>query len=211
MFERQMDILARDFKVVRLCDLPKAMAEDATDNNIACVTFDDGYRDNYERALPVLESRGIKATFFIATGFLGKSFPTSVGECPMMTTSQVRELANLGHEVGAHTVNHFKLSKLPSEEACAEISNSKSYLEDLVQGPVVSFAYPKGDYDEAVKNLVGSLGFQIAVTVRNGLVGNNPDWLELPRVTISNTLDLGAFRAKVSPAMTLYSRLRGFR
>lgn len=207
-FERQMEVLVERFKVVRLCDLSEAMASALADTNIACVTFDDGYRDNYEHALPVLEQLGIKSTFFIATGYLGKSFPTYAGEFPMMTSAEVRELAALGHEIGAHTVTHPKLTKVPLEAARAEIETSKHFLEDLLHSEVASFAYPKGDYNEAVETLLSSLSFKLAVTIREGLISEKPNWLALPRVWISNKLSMGTFAAKTSPAICWYARLQ---
>ncbi|MGH7770918.1 MAG: polysaccharide deacetylase family protein [Candidatus Binatia bacterium] len=209
MFEQQMEILVRRFQVIRLRDLPAALASASADANIACVTFDDGYWDNYECALPVLERFGIKATFFIATGFLGKSFRTFAGEYPMMTAAQVRELAALGHEIGAHTVSHPKLTKVSLETARAEVEGSNRFLEELLATEVMSFAYPKGDYNQAVKTLLTALGFRVAVTIQEGLVDGNPDWLALPRVWVGNKLDLKAFEAKISPAMRWYAQLRG--
>lgn len=208
-FKQQMEFLAECFKVVRLCDLPEVMALESSNANIACITFDDGCRDNYDCALPVLEHFGIRVTFFIATGFLDKAFPTFAGEYPMMTCAQVRELATLGHEIGAHTTSHPKLTKVPLEIARAEVEDSKRFLEDLLRNEVVSFAYPKGNYNEAVRVLVESLGFRAAVTIRERLVSASPDWLALPRVWISNTLGMGAFKAKTSPAVDWYARLRG--
>jgi peptidoglycan/xylan/chitin deacetylase (PgdA/CDA1 family) len=207
-FEHQMEMLARCFTMVRLRDLPEAMASASADTNLACVTFDDGYQDNYTHALPVLERLGIKSTFFIATSFLGQSFPTFAGELPMMTAAQVRDLAALGHEIGAHTVTHPKLTKVPLETAREEIQTSKHFLEDTLQSEIVSFAYPKGDYNKAVETLVRSLGFELGVTVREDLVDEEANRLALPRVSISNNLAMNAFAAKVSPAARWYARLR---
>jgi peptidoglycan/xylan/chitin deacetylase (PgdA/CDA1 family) len=210
IFERQMEMLAERFKIVRLCDLPEAMASTSADTNLACITFDDGYRDNYEHALPVLERLGIKSTFFIATGFLGKSFPTFAGYVPMMTSAEVKELAALGHEIGAHTVTHPKLSTVPLDTAREEVENSKHFLEELLHREVVSFAYPRGNFNKAVETLLSPLGFKLAVTVREGLVDEKPNWLSLRRVWISNQLSVRAFAAKTSTAIRWYSRLRGW-
>jgi peptidoglycan/xylan/chitin deacetylase (PgdA/CDA1 family) len=207
-FEWQMDLLIERFKVVRLCDLPKMMASGSPETNFACVTFDDGYRDNYGVALPVLERFGIKATFFIATGFLGRTFNTFAGAYAMMDPGQVRELALLDHEIGAHTVNHPKLTKVPQAIAWEEISQSKEFLEDLLQAPICSFAYPKGDYNGLVIEYVRRVGFQSAVTVREGLVDTQPDWLALPRIWVSGKVSPKGFRARLSPATTLYRRWR---
>ena len=204
-FERQMAFLAERFRVVPL----RRFAETTTaEPFVACVTFDEGYRDNREVALPILEWLGVEATFFVATGFLGNVFQTFAKPVPMMTPAQVRELAGLGHEIGAHTVTHPRLTKVPLPKARAEMADSKKSLEDLLGTEVVSFAYPKGDYNAAIKDTVRAIGFRFAVTIREGLVGDAPDWLTLPRVWISDRLSMNTFKAKVSPAAEMYARIR---
>ncbi len=202
-FAQQMEWLLEHFQVVRLCDLPGAEKE-----SIACVTFDDGYRDNYEVVLPVLERLGIRATFFITAGFLGKMFPAFDGSFPMMTSDQVKDLASQGHEIGAHTMTHPKLTKVSLEKAAAEIYNSRTFLEDLIGSKIDSFAYPKGLCNNAIKNLTQENGFRLAVTTRPGLVDDHPDWLMLPRVGISHNSSIGLFEAKLSHATPLYERIR---
>jgi len=209
IFEQQMELLTRRFKIVRLCDLPEAMGSAPAETNLACVTFDDGYRDNYEQALPLLEKLGVKATFFIVAGLLGKSFPSFAGEIPMMIESQVCDLASLGHEIGAHTVTHPKLSRVPLATAHTEIEASKKSLEELLGREVVSFAYPKGHCNKALEELVEKANFKVAVTIREQLVTGDPDWLALPRVWIGSRLGMGTFAAKTSPAVDWYARLRG--
>jgi peptidoglycan/xylan/chitin deacetylase (PgdA/CDA1 family) len=211
MLEEQMQLLKRRFNIVRLCELAETMAAVSPKDNLACVTFDDGCLDNYEVALPILECYGIKATFFIVTGLMGRSLRTSCGEVKLMHREHVRELAALGHEVGAHTVSHIRLTSVPLEAARMEIAGSKAVLEDLSGCEVVSFAYPKGEYDERVKAEVSASGFRYAVTVREGLVRQEPDWLALPRVWVSSRLSLHAFAAKVSPAVEWYGWMRGRR
>jgi peptidoglycan/xylan/chitin deacetylase (PgdA/CDA1 family) len=208
-YVRQVELLTQCFQLVRLCDLDKVIGSTHPDNNLACITFDDGYSDNYENALPVLEKFGVKATFFITTGHLGEAFQTSAGEVPMMNVSQVKKLSDSGHEIGAHTVTHPKLTKVSLSKAQTEIKESKHFLEDLLGTEVTSFAYPKGDYNEEVKKLVGMAGYRAAVTANERLMDELPDWLALPRIWISNTLSMGAFRAKVSPAIEIYNKIQG--
>lgn len=208
LFERQMKLLAERFQVVRLCDWPKEISEKRAGPNIACVTFDDGYFDNYEVALPVLEQIGLRATFFITTSLLGKTFHASSAEYPMMTEAHVRQLAALGHEIAAHTVTHPKLTTVGVEKAKAEVQGSKYFLEDLLGCDVVSFAYPKGDYNATVKALVCESGFSFAVTVRQGMVDSPLDWLALPRVWISSQITAKGFAARMSPATEHYQVIR---
>jgi peptidoglycan/xylan/chitin deacetylase (PgdA/CDA1 family) len=206
-FKKQMELLRERFHVVRLCDLAETISRELPETNLGCVTFDDGWRDNYEIALPVLEQFGIKATFFIATGSLGGAFRTFAGRVATMTRDQVRELAKLGHEVGAHTVNHPKLTQVSRETASKEIGQSKAFLEELLGTRVASFAYPKGDCDQEVKQLVRQAGFAQAVTIREGLLDGESDWLALPRIWVGAKLSLKGFEARLSPATTVYRRL----
>ncbi len=209
-FEAQIAYLSRHFKIVRLCDLEHYIAANYQER-IACVTFDDGCMDNYEVALPVLERFGVKATFFIVTGLLGGYLSTSFGNVPLMSSHEICELVSLGHEVGAHSVSHTKLTQVPIEHAIREIRESKHFLEDLVGKEVISFAYPRGAWNETLKEEVQQQGFRYAVTTQEGLVSDHPDWLALPRVWISPYLSPGGFAAKLSPAVEWYEKLRRLR
>ncbi len=208
-FATQMELVARRFKTVRLGDLRSATRSGhPSEENIACVTFDDGYADNFEHALPVLEQCGIKATFFVVSGFLGKTCPTFAGPIPMMEAGQVRELAAMGHEIGSHTVSHRLLAALPHRTATMEMELSKKTLEDMLGEEVSSLAYPKGSYDRGMEETAERLGYRTAATTREGLVEPRPDWMALPRVWIGNRLNMGAFEAKLSPAIDWYVQLR---
>jgi peptidoglycan/xylan/chitin deacetylase (PgdA/CDA1 family) len=202
-FDRQLDVLAERFRFVRLDELRGSLSEPVGRNRVS-ITFDDGFLDNFEQALPALERHRVPATFFVATGFLGGRFGPPRGELPMMEASHLVEVAARGHEIGAHTVSHPRLTRISLDSAREEMSGSKAFLEDLLHRRVVSFAYPKGDYNAAVRDAARDLGFQNAVTVEEGLVRDRPDWLALPRVWVSNRLSAGAFLAKLSPAVEWY-------
>jgi peptidoglycan/xylan/chitin deacetylase (PgdA/CDA1 family) len=208
-FAEQMALVAKRFTVVPLSELRHAYSNGGRDADLACVTFDDGYRDNVDHALPVLERLGLRATFFLATGFLGGSFRSWAADHPMMTAEQVQTIATLGHEIGAHSVTHQKLTKLPAAAVRRETTESKALLEDLVGRPVTAFAYPKGAYDDAVKRAVAAAGFAAAVTIREGMLADAPDWLALPRLGVHDGLSLKAFEAKLSAAAQWYHWLRG--
>jgi peptidoglycan/xylan/chitin deacetylase (PgdA/CDA1 family) len=207
-FKAQMELLAERFRIVQLRDLRQARQTEAGLGNIAVVTFDDGYLNNFSKAAPVMEGLGIKGTFFITTGRMGRQFQTYRGEVPMMGAGEVRELARRGHEIGAHTVSHPKLTRIGLAEAQSEIVDSKLALEDELGESLHSFAYPKGDWSPQVRSLVEGAGFEAAVTIEERPVGGNPDWLALPRLCIGAGMKMAAFRAAVSPALGVYARAR---
>lgn len=187
VFERHLRALKQAFELVPVRQLRSASA--APQGNVACVSFDDGYRDNYEQAAPILTRLGVPATFFVATGFLGGTLHTRYAAFPMMSPAQVRELADTGFEIGAHTVSHTPLTRLSSAEARDEITTSKRFLEDLLGAEIQSFAYPRGDHDVRVRTLVEEEGFRAAVTTREHLVRAGADWLALPRVGTGRHLE----------------------
>ena len=103
----------------------------------------------------------------------------------MMTSADVRHLAEAGMEVGAHTVSHPILLALNRAEAEAEIRGSRVRLEQIIGGPVTSFAYPNGrpceDYSRRDRDLVESLGFGYAVSTTLGVASSQSDRYQLPR------------------------------
>jgi peptidoglycan/xylan/chitin deacetylase (PgdA/CDA1 family) len=101
----------------------------------------------------------------------------------LMNQTQVREWLSLGFEIGAHTLTHPLLSTIPIPEAKNEIAGSKKKLEDLFGVHVEHFAYPWGDYNDAVVDLVGEAGFKTACTCDPVVVRPDVDPCRLGRFT----------------------------
>lgn len=112
---------------------------------------------------------------------------TALPEDLMMTDAQVRNLADNGVYIGAHTVNHPILASTAAVQARAEIAQSKQQLEELLQRPVQAFAYPNGkpgaDYRPEHRDMVGELGFDTALATHWGAAVAASDPLQLPRFT----------------------------
>ena len=126
------------------------------------LTFDDGFADNAEIALPILHKHQAKATIFIAQK---NDIPTA----RMLSDEQLRALAaDQLIELGAHTLNHVNLTHVDAATAERELAGSKAYVESYTQQPCVSFAYPYGRFTEETVALVKRLGFRSAVTVKKG-------------------------------------------
>ncbi|WP_434735902.1 polysaccharide deacetylase family protein [Candidatus Accumulibacter meliphilus] len=105
----------------------------------------------------------------------------------MLSSDQVRMMRRAGMGIGAHTVTHPILAKLESDEAQAEILESKQFLESLLQERVGLFAYPNGkpnvDYCVRDAEFVRHLGFDAAVTTAPGVADFKSDRMQLPRFT----------------------------
>lgn len=207
--KEQLQMLQERFQIVTLNDLVDDIPDESAPRNIAAITFDDGYRDNYTQALPILEGCGVRATFFVCSGLLAKQLTIKSGaRMPLMSKEEVRDIAGSGHQVGAHTRTHAILPHLDAAAASDEIRGSRVDLEDTLGMQIRCFAYPKGRYNTAIRQLVADSGFDSAVGVEERLVSRRDDRYTLPRIGIHGALTRTAFRAKVSRSLETYQLLK---
>ncbi len=127
------------------------------------LTFDDGYTDFLEQAVPVLDRYGMTGTVYVVTGGLGA--PKAWGTEPrwdIMDADQVRAVVAAGHEVGSHTVSHLRLAGADPAVLAAELTQSRATLVDVLQRDVPSFCYPYGSFDAAAGDAVRAAGYDHA-------------------------------------------------
>ncbi len=149
---------------------------------LAAVTFDDGFADNL-KACEALAERGIPATVFVTSSYVGKS--------NMLAASELQELAALpGIDIGAHSVKHPYLDSISTDRAEIEIVNSKTQLEDTLGSAVTTFAYPHGAYDRNVRELVKRCGFTGAAAVKNAISHREDDPFAVSRWSIETGVSL---------------------
>lgn len=254
-FDELCGWIARWFHVLPLDEAVRLHAARRLPPRALAISFDDGYADNHDVAMPILLRHGLSATFFIATGYLdggrmwndtviealrgtgraeldlthlapglgcyplddmrkrreaahailtvvkyldpqlrlavateiGQMAGTHLPDQLMMSSAQVRAMRAAGMLIGAHTVHHPILLKLPPEEVIREVRESRAVLERLLGERVGLFAYPNGkpgvDYDDATAALIAQEGFDAAFATAWGAVGPNSDIFQLPRFT----------------------------
>jgi peptidoglycan/xylan/chitin deacetylase (PgdA/CDA1 family) len=208
-FERQIAHLHRQgYDVLRLSDAVAALAGGRPVPTRAIVlTLDDGFRDNYERAFPVLERFRIPATIFLTAGYIGTDrLPTLTRTAFVprpLTWEQIREMHARGIEFGSHTLTHPMLAQVPADEARREIAESRALIEDRLGARVSLFCYPRGDHDIRVKRLVAECGYDAACTTIPGVNGQGADLLALRRTYISRRDTTAEFAKKVAGAYDL--------
>ena len=170
------------------------------------LTFDDGFRDVFENALPVLWEHRFAAIQFLVADLLGQTneWQQRAGDIaePLMDESQVREWLAAGQEIGAHTRTHPWLTKIPKAAAREEIFASKKSLEDRFGIRVDHFCYPYGDWNEEVRDQVIAAGYLTACTTQTGVNAPGSPPYELRRFTA---------RYPTRNLETFWSRLRGRR
>ncbi len=255
-FEKQLAYLRKTFEIILLDDLVAKARKGESLGRYCALTFDDGWRDNYSEAFPLLKKYAVPATIFLSTGFVGTQrtfWPEEViswltggdidsladGQAPssvarfaaelsglnqadsamfcewaiellkqkslqdredilthlrgvssgssstrqMLSWEEAQEMVHSGLvRFGAHTVNHELLDQLPLQRARDEISLSRDEIESRLEQKVSAFAYPNGNHNARVRQILDADGFDVAVTTRKGFFEQGVPFLEVPRI-----------------------------
>lgn len=166
------DVLDRQLRHLRRRGLRGVSAEqwlravdEGTASGLVVLTFDDGYRDFVEYAMPVLASHGMTASVYVVAGKLGGTSDWVSGDfrAPLMKADDVRAAAAAGHEVGSHTSTHARLSELSAAAVGHEVADCQRILQDILQRPVDGFAYPYGAFSQDAIDAVQRTGHAYAL------------------------------------------------
>lgn len=171
-------------------------------DRLAVLTFDDGYRDFYTNAFPLLQGYGFPATMFLATAFIGDR-PESFKGRQCLTWSEVRELSKLGVTFGSHSRSHSRLFDLKPDAIRAELLESRRVIESKLGKEIRTFCYPYAfpeenkDFVTRLRAVLKDAGYVLGVTTKIGMAAGRDDPLFLPRIPVNHRDDLGLFSAKL--------------
>ena len=165
-FAEQMAWLARHgLRGVGIAELVDAMRV-GRQRGLVGLTFDDGYINVLDTALPVLRQHGFGASAYIISDRLGGTNEWDEGPVwQLMTGDQVRELAAAGIEIGSHAATHMRLAGATPAQLTAEISESRTSLGAMLGTEIRGFAFPYGSMDAASRQAVRDAGYEYACAV----------------------------------------------
>jgi peptidoglycan/xylan/chitin deacetylase (PgdA/CDA1 family) len=193
------------YRAVSLQHALQALRDNAFDQKLVVVTFDDGYQDFYRNAFPVLAECQFTASVFLITDYMGEAARPFKGKA-CLTWSEARELHGQGIHFGSHTVSHPVLKDIAIEQVDEELRISKSVIEDELGAAVDSFSYPfafpEADhrFRQILKDILVKHGYQNCVTTILGTANPQSDRYCLPRLPVNHWDDYEFFQAKLEGA-----------
>lgn len=192
-FRAQMQYLADSgYTTIDLYDLSRAITnkEELPDKPII-LTFDDGYKDIYENAWPIMQEFGFTGTFFIPTEFI------DIGYKPYMTWEMLEELAAAGNRLEPHSRSHPDLRGLSRDALIWQMLGPQETIAAHTGANPRFFSYPSGQYDENTIQLLKELDFWGAVTTQGGAWHGFKDRYEWTRVRIWHDMPMDVFADRV--------------
>ncbi len=188
IFRRQMRFLSENkYRAVSLGELvDDLLARKTPSSKTVALTFDDGFRNFFDAAFPVLEEYDFRATVFLVTDFCGKfndwaGNPKELPRSKLLDWNEIKNLSEYCIEFGSHTRTHRNLTKCLPEAIETEITESKKKIEDKTGKKVSTFAYPFGSFNREVKAAAAE-NFRAACSTNLGKVRLGSDFFALERL-----------------------------
>ena len=213
LFARQMAHLAANgWQTLTFADAVERLRDGTVPERHVVVTFDDGYRNVYTEALPVLRRHGFTATVFLVADYVGQDngwpgHAPPMGRLPLMGWEEALEMQGHGIELAAHTCTHPDLTQIVPAKAEAEVARSKSEIEVRTGAAVTTFAYPYGLCGDDVMEMARR-HFRGACTTRMGRARPGDDPHALDRIDMFYFQRPALFTALPAPLLDPYLRVR---
>ena len=176
-FEEHLKLLTNgNYNVISLNEIVNTLKQGKSlpDRTVA-ITIDDAYLSVYNEAWPRLKELGLPFTIFVATDPIDRNYKS------YMSWDQLRELQKNGVSIGSQTASHPHMHLLTKSEAEMEIKKSNNkFLQELGIRPEI-FAYPYGEYNNEIVDVIKNSGFEAAFGQNSGILHSNDDFFKLPR------------------------------
>ena len=182
-FEKQLAFLKENsYTVISFDDYISALKNEKTlPEKSVMINFDDGWKNQYDYAFPILKKYNDTATFFIETNFINHH--------GFLSLDEIKELRDTGMTIGAHTKNHPKLSTITDQNILDdEIAGSKKVLENDLGQPVKYLAYPYGLYNDQVIETTKKAGFLAGRSFTGGKHNTTDNLFNLKTVTATEDM-----------------------
>lgn len=203
-FRDHLDYLRRHYRVISLRDyLGARKGQWQLPDYAVVITFDDGHRNFYTAAAPLLENLQMPAVMFlisdrVATNGMQSQTWSDNDDREYLSWNEVRELTTRGFEFGSHTCSHQKLSQISPDEIEHELSDSKTTIEHQVKTDGLPLAYPFGMTNEYIASRAAALAYSCAFTTETGFNNQMTELFKLHRTLIGDDDDIAAFAARVA-------------
>jgi peptidoglycan/xylan/chitin deacetylase (PgdA/CDA1 family) len=204
LFEQHMELLARHFRFVTTSQAHATWQENGRfPNDLGLLTFDDGYRDLTAIA-PLLDDLNIKVTLFVPVQWIGQENTWDRGAFTRrrhLDWIELGELAASGHEVGSHTLDHYRLTTLSIGDAARQVIESKAALESRLGQPVRAISYPFGSVNATVIDVVRThydVGF---TTGHGGTFGWDEEPCAIRRIVVDAHQDPRGLLSRIADYM----------
>lgn len=214
-FSAQMNWLVRaGYTSVSLDTLINARCgREALPSRPVIITFDDGYRDCLDFAVPILRDLGLTATIYAVVGLVGAASHWLARErgiegIPLLGWADALRLKEAGLQCGSHAMTHVRLTEVSPDQCRHELEASRRLLVERLGYEVSHLSFPHGSYNAAVQIAARKAGYKSACSVRIGLSSANDDLFALHRVPVNGGDTLPDFICSLLTARTVGQLLR---
>jgi peptidoglycan/xylan/chitin deacetylase (PgdA/CDA1 family) len=206
-----MEYISKRKKCVTLEDhVDKLQNGRSSDDEAVIVTFDDGYKDNFLNAFPIMKKHNVTATFFLPTSYVGftNKWDESLGEVKsyLMSWDEIKIMNTHGMSFGSHGCTHSRLTRCSREVVEQELQDSKNILEAELNRVIRLFSFPYGDSDTKAIACARSVGY-VAVCSDQRVRTNHLGLYLFNRIPIYEQDSFGTFRIKVSGYYDWYENM----
>lgn len=210
-FERQMEYIAKGKKCITLEDYVNKLKNGrSSDDNSVIITFDDGYKDNFLNAFPIMQKYKVTATFFLPTSHVGftNKWDESLGEgkSNLMSWDEIKIMNAHGMSFGSHGCTHIRLTRCSPEVVEQELKDSKNILEMKLNNVINLFSFPYGDSDTKAIACAKSVGY-VALCSDQRAGTNHLGVYLFNRIPVYEKDSFATFRIKVSGYYDWYENM----